>query len=142
MNKNIFRGVISLFLPLSLAACTTAMYEGPERPANELAMLKSVRTYVIQIDGREANGLGTNEAKYQIPPGKHTILVALNDGNVDIMRRTSKEHRMIQFEASAGREYKTFPFYPDGFKNKKWRVAVMDGVTGVVVAAESDEPSK
>jgi hypothetical protein len=109
-----------------LTACTTAFYDGPERPDNEVATIKSRNTYITTIDGKEATGIGGNEAKYKISPGRHTLAVALNNGSDDIIRRTSKVVKTVTFNAEAGQTYTTYSVLVPG-NWKEWKLGVWRG---------------
>jgi hypothetical protein len=133
--------IVSVLLAFFVSACgTTAMYDGPKRSDNELALIKSRSAYVISIDGREVPDYsGGNSAKFQVLPGQHTLLVGLNDGT-GYVRRFTKEGKQVSFIASAGNSYVTVPIYG---RNDSWKIEVVKEETNraVTLPPENGLPS-
>lgn len=142
MNMTAKQGIVSVLFAFALSACstTTAMYDGPKRSADELALIKSRHTYVISVDGREIQGyVGGNEAKFQVAPGRHALVVGLNDGT-GYVRRFTKEGKQVSFIAVAGNSYVTVPVYG---RHDTWKVDVINEATdrAVTLPPEDGLPS-
>jgi predicted small lipoprotein YifL len=114
MKRTFSRGLIVLFFLSSLAACgvvVTNMYTGPQRPDTEVATLKSDRTRISKIDGKDTpfTGAGNNNV-YKLLPGRHSISISLFDNTVSPLR-ASKEPMTVSIYAEPSATYITRPVY-------------------------------
>jgi hypothetical protein len=93
---------------LLLFGCTTVVYGGPRRPAEQVAVVHAgFQTKLTRIDGRSVKD-ERNDQRFEILPGKHVISFVIYrvDMPLFVMRRTTwTSPTSVCFTASAGREY-------------------------------------
>lgn len=92
----------------SIGGCMTAQtYEGPRRPADEVARVSGdlrisagapISVILRQVDGRT---LGPGETSVEVLPGEHTLLV-----DCRIAETKSISRHSIDAELVAGRQYR------------------------------------
>lgn len=91
---------------LLASACTTAMYNGPRRPASELALLASDDSVISAIDGVQTPYSGGNYGKYQVLPGEHSIGVTLNRVVFGVGTYYADTPYTLCVRTEAGKEYR------------------------------------
>lgn len=131
--------MITVLLAVALSACGTAvMYDGPTRHDNELSLIKPRNTYVFSLDGREIpSNFGFDYPAIQVLPGRHTMLVGLNDGT-GYVRRVTKEGKQVAFIASAGSSYVIVPVYG---RHDSWKIEVVNEATNRAVTLPAEDGS-
>ena len=100
---------VLLSLVISLASCssTTALYQGPKRPRENVARLYAgYGTKIIHIDDHACGREGRTR-KYDVLPGQHAISVTTFDvDNYVLMTHTTwTRPTTICLKAQAGHEY-------------------------------------
>ena len=95
-------------LLLALGGCATLQsYEGPRRPADEVARVSGdlrinagapVSVILLQVDGQT---LSASDSSVEVLPGEHTFLV-----NCRIAETNSLSRHSIEAEVVAGRHYR------------------------------------
>ncbi|WP_041929495.1 hypothetical protein [Methylibium petroleiphilum] len=116
-------------LTITMAACTTAMYDGAPRPDGELATLVGDRMYLVSVDGKPVPYSGGNFATIKVLPGQRTITARLNDAG-PYRTVTSNAEPPVTFSAVAGRRY---AIQPQFVERQRWYPQVIDVHTGEVV---------
>lgn len=97
---------LKLLALCSLAlGCSTALYQGPQRPASEVAIVRgTLGAHIVSIDGAEVDG-GSFE-RYEVLPGRHALRFEGRAANIigpDPICLTAKPgHRYIAETFSAG----------------------------------------
>ena len=122
--------VVAAFLGIvSLIQCTRVVANRPDVAADQLALIKSKDTQVVEIDGKKVQYSGGNFAKFKILPGEHSVTIALNDVN-GFVTRYCKYSQTVYFAAVAGHTYVTKPKY----SGEIWHAIIVDAATGNVVS--------
>jgi hypothetical protein len=119
-------------LVVGCAAAVTQGYEGPLRPENEVALLKTEDTRIGGFDGRRSVFAARGGRTWEILPGAHSVAaeVFVFEGAPDMPEARRSEVFVMCFEALATHTYVVRPV-PDGTLT---RPEVFDETTKVVVS--------
>jgi hypothetical protein len=114
-------------LAMLLQACATA---GPP-PDASMAVIASQGTVVHTIDDRNVRDdtADPSRARFEIPPGRHTVEVSLHDGAASPAGQEAPKVIAVCFGAEAGHTYRTRAVVEGG----QWRPEVIDEVTEAAV---------
>ena len=122
MSLKITRSVSSSLALLVIFGClggcagnTKRFYTGPQRPPNEVAIVKAslhrgwalvsiddIPALVARMDGRPVNIARVGSFSVEVPPGKHAVIVTYLYSNAGSTGGT----RELTFVAEAGRTYR------------------------------------
>ncbi len=95
-----------IVLLLSCAcASTTAIYDGPRRPAAEVSTIRASDFEIESIDGK-AGGRFSDD--FEVLPGMHLVAVRLN-ARRNFGKAVSRDVRRLCFIAERGRDYEIIP---------------------------------
>ncbi len=121
---------VFLVAAMTVAACTTALYNGPRLPDDKAAVISSGDTRINRVDGKWVSE-GSN-AKYELLPGPHDIGISL-----ERRRRTVFYERVhysvtvtLCFEARPGVRYLAVPF----IRGDRWMPIIVDRASGKPVS--------
>jgi hypothetical protein len=106
------------------SGCTTALYSGPRRPREQVAVIGASDTLITAIDGVPISG-----SKFEILPGPHSVSLRVSASRPGFMYTThiySRGSLSVCFVAKAGREYLTRPSSDD---DQTWVPQIVD--TGI-----------
>ena len=100
--------LLALLGAIALGGCgTLQMYDGPQRPANEVARISGdprlragapLSVFLRQVDGRT---LDVGQSSVEVLPGTHTLLV-----DCRIEETSSLTRHSVEADVSAGRHYR------------------------------------
>jgi hypothetical protein len=78
MAKRVCASLTMAVVASLASACTTVLYQGPERPASEIAVLVSKDTMIDKVDSLlvRDNSSG-NRARFEVLPGDHEVGISL-----------------------------------------------------------------
>ncbi len=120
---------------LVLASCgakgTLVLYDGPARPAHQIALLdlshKSVR--VTAIGSYDKGHFAINKKRAALPPGRHTVEIHYRS-----KKGSSSAPVVLEFLARAGHLYKVKA--RAGYR--RWTAWIIDTANGAVVAGSKE----
>ena len=107
-------------------------YEGPERPANQIAVLtkpKGTGAVINSIDGK-FRGIGDLE-RHEFLPGSHTLLVHFVSAATGALRFSADPLRLT-FDAQPGSTYTLIARSDPG--ERQWTAWIEDAATKEIVA--------
>ncbi|WP_124458614.1 hypothetical protein [Variovorax sp. KBW07] len=126
---------ITVFAMVAVVAsgCTSVrQYEGPERAASEVSVLRLQRgsgAVINEIDGR-FRGIGALD-RHEFLPGRHTLAVQFMSAATGFLRFSSVPVRLA-FDAKAGRDYVLITRTTPG--QTAWTAWIVDVLTDEIVA--------
>jgi hypothetical protein len=122
----------SCFVALCAAAAGCAT--GHARADATSATLGSERTLIENIDERNVRGDGAeaSNARFELPPGRHSVEVSLEKAPATSRRRDeSAQGIAVCFAAVAGHSYRTRPVFGAG----RWHPEIVDESIGATVSS-------
>ena len=122
---------------LLVGGCTTAIYSGPRRPANEVATLKPSDTMIEEIDGMR---LQAPSGEFEVLPGQHSLLVFVYaERSAPYVHRLffSQYPQRVCFNAKPGR---TYLVSPKELGNGQWEPQIIDQTTLYWVSTRRPQP--
>src|SRR5436305_11007423 len=117
----------------ALCAAAAGCATGHSRADAMNATLGSERTLVENIDERNVRGDGAeaSHARFELPPGRHSVEVSLEKDSSAPQRPDSAPGIAICFAAVAGHSYRTRPVFAAG----RWHPEIVDESTGLAVSS-------
>jgi hypothetical protein len=101
-----------------VAGCSTVTYSGPRKPSEQVAIISTYNTKIIEIDGKRWS---TTTGDFELLPGPHSLLVHLNSivaaGPYTTRHIYSKYPQRVCFSAKPGHSYL---LSPNDYGNGQW----------------------
>jgi hypothetical protein len=125
-------------LVLAIALLTAGCATSGAVPDATVAVIESSATIVDTIDERNVrdDGPGAANARFEIPPGRHTVEVSLQ-ADRPASEGTNAKTIAVCFGALAGHSYLTRPV----FEQQRWRPEIVDEASGVAVQKACAPPA-
>ncbi len=110
MYRRCFRTLAVALAALSAAACTRRLYEGPARPADDIAVIDAHQITILDISDKMAFAAAFGAQRFEVTPGNQQVVLAYERparsiGIRDIPAQRGEGTCIIDFVAEAGKQY-------------------------------------
>jgi len=124
---------LALLAACGSASCAHHLYDGPHKPASEIAVIETDGTSITGTDGRPL----PDDGRIAVLPGLHQVSLRLDDprppqSGFAATSRSSRRSVDVCFVTRAGHRYTVRPVYT----TDSWRAEVVDQNTTEFVRAE------